>query len=257
MRKTTALAVLTASVVAVRGGVREAERRMLDRMDALDPPRWWRVPVFPEGREIMVPTNDGAELLVGLAGDDNRPPVVLVHGITQRHHDLTFIADELLARGYRVVGVNQRGHGGSTVGTEGFSPARLGADLGQVLRALDLTDAVVCGHSMGGIAAIALATLAADHGAERMSGLALVATTARATGARQRVSTVLLATGVYERLMQHPLHGPALTRAAFGRATPARVLVDAVSDSRQQCPRAIEIAAARGLRGFDVRERLG
>lgn len=225
-------------------------------MDALDPPTWWREPQFPEGRQIMVPTDDGAELQVGLAGDDDRPSVVLVHGLTQCHHDLAFVADELLVRGFRVVGVNQRGHGGSTVGAHGFNPTRLGADLGQVLRALGLDNSVVCGHSMGGMAALSLLTLAADHGAECVSGLALVSTTARADTARHRWAMSLLASGLYERLMQHPLHGPTLTRFAFGRATPSRVLVDAVSDSRQRCPRATEIAAAQGLLGFNVRERL-
>ena len=57
--------------------------------------------------------------------------VVLVHGLTSNHHDWGPVAVRLVATGHRVIGLNQRGHGGSTVGTDGFGPARQGRDVGQ------------------------------------------------------------------------------------------------------------------------------
>ncbi len=232
-----------------------AERRLVRGMDGIESPAGWLPPRFPESTEVMVPTDDGAQICTSIAGPDDGPVAVLVHGMTSNHHDWGPVARLLVDRGWRVVGVNQRGHGGSTVGSEGFSVARLGADLGQVIGGLDLRDVVLCGHSMGGVAAMSLMTLRPETGADRVGSLVLVATLAHTERPDRRTSIRIGNTVPYERLVAHELHSVALARFIFGR-TPSREMVDAALASNKRCPRETRAGAALGLLGYDIRPRL-
>lgn len=246
-----ALAGAASSAAALAG-----ERRLLKKMDSAPLPPGWKPPVFPDGTEVMVPTDDDAQLLVASAGPEDGPTIVLVHGLTSNHHDWGLVAERLIEAGYRVVGVNQRGHGGSTVGHDGFSAERQGRDLGQVLSALALRDVVVCGHSMGGIAALSLMTLAPDAGAERVAGLALIATLSHTDAPDRKLGIHLGNTTPYEKLAHHPRHAAALARWVFGEL-PNRSLVNAALASNARCPRETRSGAALGLLGYDIRDRLG
>ena len=61
------------------------------------------------------------------------------------------------AAGFRAVAFDSRGHGESVVGETGHSIDNLADDVRSVLEALDLRDAVLVGHSMGGMAVQAFA----------------------------------------------------------------------------------------------------
>lgn len=243
--------VLGAGAIAAALG----ERRVIRRLERSPAPDGWVTPRFPDGAEVMVPTDDGAELVVGLAGPADGPPVVLVHGLTSNHHDWGPIAQLLVAAGHRVIGVNQRGHGGSTIGSDGFGPERQGTDLGQVLDALDLRDVTLVGHSMGGIAALSLMILAPDSGAARVRSLVLVATLASTTGVDRRNG--LKVAGRDNRVItDHPVHGRVFARALFG-AAPSAAMVDDALASAARCPDPARIGASTGLIGYDVRSGLG
>jgi non-heme chloroperoxidase len=232
-----------------------AERQVIRRLERSAAPEGWVTPRYPDGAEVMVPTDDGAELMVALAGPDDGPPVVLVHGLTSNHHDWGPVARRLVAAGHRVIGVNQRGHGGSTIGSDGFGPERQGTDLGQVLDALDLRDVTLVGHSMGGIAALSLMILAPDSGAARVGSLVLVATLASTTGVDRRNG--LKVAGRDNRVItEHPIHGRVFARAVFG-ASPSAAMVDDALASAERCPDAARIGASTGLMGYDVRSGLG
>ena len=108
------------------------------------------------------------------------PPVVLLHGVTLAagvwSQQLADLGDR-----HRVVAVDLRGHGRSTVGADGFTGGigRLASDVRQVLHALDLTGALLVGHSMGGMVALQLvADAPPEWTAARIGALALVATSA-------------------------------------------------------------------------------
>lgn len=255
MRAATLLKTLglTAAIVAAGGYV--AERLMLRRLDATAPPDGWTSPRWPEGAVIMVPTDDGAELFVEISGPAGGAVVVLVHGLAGDHHSFGHVASGLLARGFRVVGVNQRGHGGSSVGSEGFGPARQGADLGQVLRALDLRDVTIVGHSMGGMAALSLMVLRPETGADRVGALTLVATLADSVGLDRRLGMMLGDTELYRRFQSHPLHGIALARWIFG-TMPSRREVDDIIEVGLRCPDETRHRAAQGMADFDIRAGL-
>ena len=81
-----------------------------------------------------------------------------------------------LADRFRVIAVDQRGHGRSQPGSEPADLTRLGTDLLTVLQVLDLHDAVLVGHSMGGMVLLRLAADRLDALSERVAGIVLVAT---------------------------------------------------------------------------------
>ena len=101
-------------------------------------------------------------------GPADAPLVVMAHatGFHARCWDATVTA---LGPGYRVVAMDQRGHGRS--GKNGpFDWAQFGADLAELLDLLQATDAIGVGHSMGGHAMV---QAAARRGA-RLRRLVLV-----------------------------------------------------------------------------------
>lgn len=106
-------------------------------------------------------------------------PILLIHGVTLTSaiwgYQLVDLAD-----GFRVLAMDQRGHGLSRSGREGYSLARLAADVAEVITALGLDKVVVVGHSMGGMAAIELG-VSHPKALASVAGLILTSTTAGAS----------------------------------------------------------------------------
>lgn len=91
-------------------------------------------------------------------------PVVLVHGYLANHDNQWFkpkIAQALLAKGYRVVALDSRGHGQSEkpLGEENYG-AEMSEDVVRLLEHLRIAKAHVVGYSMG---SWVVQKLAADH----------------------------------------------------------------------------------------------
>jgi pimeloyl-ACP methyl ester carboxylesterase len=132
------------------------------------------------------------------------PVLLLLHGFMLCSDVWVHQLTDLTAR-HRVVAVDLRGHGRSMAGPAGFrapgetgdpaeltevapmavagegAPAvvRLAADVRAVVAALDLRDALLVGHSMGGMVALQLlAAMDDDERHRRFRGVALVSTTA-------------------------------------------------------------------------------
>jgi pimeloyl-ACP methyl ester carboxylesterase len=122
-----------------------------------------------------LPTPDGGTIHAVERGQGR--PLVLLHGITLRH-DVWAPQFHQLSDRYRLVAVDLRGHGASVAGEDGFGIGRLADDLATLLDGLDLRDAVVIGHSMGGMTAMQFCGQHPEVLAERVSGLVFVATRA-------------------------------------------------------------------------------
>ena len=137
---------------------------------------------LPDGDARTVTTDDGAELEVLVAGRASAPTVVLPHCWTGTKEIWAPVARRLVEGGHRVVLYDQRGHGGSTLGSGPMSVDRLGEDLLAVLDEVGGTDLVLAGHSMGGMTVQALAVNHPDVVRARVRGIALVSTAARAVG---------------------------------------------------------------------------
>ncbi len=144
-------------------------------------------------RHHTVETDDGARIHVIEKG--NGRPIVLLHGVTLSVNTWALQIREL-SEDFRVIAIDQRGHGLSVPGTERFgidaanmngksnsigslATYRMALDLKVVLEALDLRDVILVGHSMGGMVAMEYAVnLASDGSGERVSALALTSTAA-------------------------------------------------------------------------------
>ena len=90
---------------------------------------------------------------------NNKPPILLLHGITDSGLCWSRVAHELEGS-YDIVMTDARGHGHSGGSATGFSIALLADDAAAVIRALNLEKPYVLGHSMGAMTA---ATVAATY----------------------------------------------------------------------------------------------
>ena len=76
------------------------------------------------------------------------PPIVFVHGFACAHTDWD-VQISHLAPYHSTIAVDLRGHGASPGSPDECSIERYGADVAEVMHDLDLTAAVLVGHSMG------------------------------------------------------------------------------------------------------------
>ncbi len=106
-------------------------------------------------------TLDGVRLHYRDWGDPTAPPVVLLHAYTQHARTWDTVA-RALAKRFRVLALDQRGHGESDWAAD-YHELRLVADLAGFVEALGLATASLVGFSIGGSAAISYAQLYPDR----------------------------------------------------------------------------------------------
>jgi pimeloyl-ACP methyl ester carboxylesterase len=83
-------------------------------------------------------------------------PLVLVHGIAESRRIWDPLVAPFLTAGYRVIAVDLRGHGGSSR-VAPYDLATMAADLAAVLEVEGADDALLVGHSLGGVVVSAYA----------------------------------------------------------------------------------------------------
>lgn len=243
----TGAATVATATVAAQVVITQRWKRNPDPLDGVSPR-------FPAGDIVQVETDDGAHINTVTRGTG--PPIVLVHGLTGSRRDWGAIAPRLLDQGFSVVGVEQRGHGDSTVGTEGFGVGRQAEDLAQVLETLDITDAVVAGHSMGGMAAMALAINHKSLMADRVLGLCLIATMPSMANRRSQLALKLGSRPVPEFLSKPGRHMRLMAGfGAFG-TSPSLFMVDESLAMVGRCPEDTRLGATAGLLTHNVDDRL-
>jgi len=157
---------------------------------------------------------DGYSLRYADSGGD-LPVFLCLHGLADTLDVWDSLAGPLAERG-RVVRIDQRGHGASGAPPGPCTRDDLARDAVGVLDALAIERAIVVGHSVGGIVAMA-AALAAP---ERISGLVLIGTASRCS-----VRTAAW----YERiaLAAEQGGGDGLVRAIYGEGSGRRARGDA------------------------------
>jgi len=104
------------------------------------------------GRTLAI---DGADIYCEITGNEQGRPLVLLHGGMGNIEDFNPFVAGLGA--FRLIGIDSRGHGASTLGKAPLTYARLEQDLVAVLDHLSLTRTAVLGFSDGGIVAYRLA----------------------------------------------------------------------------------------------------
>jgi non-heme chloroperoxidase len=218
-----AAAALVGGAAAYKKVSAAREARDLSADDDLDALGWG-----PTGgpTRIDVPTRDGASLAVWDIGGG--PTVVLPHCWGCSHAIWIPVARRLVESGHRVVLYDQRGHGASSRGTAPLSIETLSDDLATVLEARSVTDAVLAGHSMGGMTIMALATDRPAVLAQRARALVLVATAAADLGPGPAGSGRLVAGLIASPAVALALRSSAghrFVRGVFG-ADPVRAHMD-------------------------------
>ena len=185
-------------------------------------------------------------------------PIVFSHGVTLAARTWSRQFEYLPGEGFRVVAFDHRGHGASVAGATGHSVENLAWDFRTVLEGLDLHDAVIVGHSMGGIAAQAFAVQHPEVVKDRVAGIVLLSTIAstpladpRAAGLKRLVERL---TGVMpdsSPIWATPNLGLLVARIGFGRdAKPSDV--ELVRQMMLDCPNATRREAPKAILGVDL-----
>jgi non-heme chloroperoxidase len=238
---------------ALAGGiaaVRAADARWAAAHDPIAP----QERLLPPGDALTVRTDDGAELAVTVAGPEDARTVVLPHCWTGGREVWAPVAHRLLREGSRVVLYDQRGHGSSTTGEEGFTIPRLGHDLRTVLEEVDARRTTLAGHSMGGMT---IQSLAAEHLEvvdERVRAIVLVATAASGLGGYRRdtVFQRAVSSRAVDRLLRSSV-GHALVRGTVGRAVAREHLV-MTRDLFLACDPEVRVGWLSSMQAMDLRE---
>lgn len=97
-----------------------------------------------------VTTHDGVEIFFKDWGPKDAQPIMFHHGWPLSSDDWDAQILFFLAKGYRVVAHDRRGHGRSSQVWDGHDMDHYAADVSAVVQHLDLRNAVHIGHSTGG-----------------------------------------------------------------------------------------------------------
>ncbi|RRN64378.1 alpha/beta fold hydrolase [Caulobacter sp. 602-1] len=126
------------------GGLAACARRRGDETDrATGLPPMWAQGYFQR---------DGARLWYGVVGEG--PPVILLHGGLSSHRAWRGQLSALVQAGYRVVLMDSRGHGHSTLGKAPLTYELMAADVGALIARLRLRRPALVGWSDGAIIAL-------------------------------------------------------------------------------------------------------
>ena len=251
LKRTGIVAGVTAGVGgAIYAGQRALAARLRHQEDTdADNPL---LPVFDEA--VRVDCHDGGSLYVISRGDG--PPIVFAHGVTLTSRVWAKQFESVPAAGFRAIAFDGRGHGESTVGESGHSIDNLADDMRSLLEALDLHDAVLVGHSMGGMGVQSFVIRHPDIARDRVAGIVLMSTSARAvtSGAhltRQGLDRVVGAFPNVGAVMRQRNLGLLIARMGFGDS-PHASHVEATRQMLAECSRETLRDASRSLLSLDL-----
>jgi pimeloyl-ACP methyl ester carboxylesterase len=209
----------------------------------------------PQGRRVVLPGR-GTTFVRDVAGPEGAPTVVLLHGLfatTALNWPGAFTA---LSRGFRVVALDQRGHGRGLRSSRRFRLRDCADDVIALADALHLERVIPVGYSMGGPVAL----LAARRHPDRVRGMVLCATSATfADEDSQRAPNAMTYAamfGVGLRMMPSTVRrqlAATMMRSAGARAELSPLLVEEAS---RHDPAAV-FEAMQSVRRFDARPWAG
>ncbi|MFC4779087.1 alpha/beta fold hydrolase [Paenibacillus sp. GCM10023252] len=102
-------------------------------------------------------------------------PVLFLHGWPVNHRMFEYQFELLQNQGYRCIGIDLRGFGRSDAPLSGYHYDRMADDVRAVVDALQLTDAVLVGFSMGGAIAVRYMARHQGYGVRKLALLGAAA----------------------------------------------------------------------------------
>ena len=266
-RRRTALVTAGLAAGAVASGL--AGRAVLSRHRRVDPEALADLSVLPPEDLGSVASFDGTELSVRAAGDPSHPVLLFVHGfsldMTTWHYQWTALSDR-----YRCVLFDLRSHGRSARAASGdLSPAAFARDLTAVLDAVVPDQALVIGHSMGGMSILAAAQARPDLFTGRVAGAVFAGTAssdllAGAMGSvtellRPRLGSLLQAAQRVNRVRRYMVSSRADVSHVFTRMTQfgpeaSPALVDHIVGLAARAPSDVWTDGLVGLMDMDLRD---
>lgn len=170
----------------------------------------------PVGEEDWLTRPDGTRLYLRVAGSG--PTVLLAHGFGVTMVEWNIVAEDLVERGYRVITFDQRGHGTSTIGSDGIGSIQMAGDYLAVLEHLDARNVILVGHSMGGFLAIA-GLLDVPGLADRVKALILFATFSGSVtkgSLQNRAQIPLIKSGILRKMLANRRVAHSFAKSIYG-----------------------------------------
>ena len=210
-----------------------------------------------------VTAHDGGSLHVVERGQGR--PLLLIHGITLQA-GVWAPQFHTMADRYRILAVDVRGHGRSRAGSAGFGRTIAARDVKTVLDHFDLHDAVIVGHSMGGMILMEFAGEYPGELTDRVAGVVFMDTAAHQVlpklvlpvakvFSRPLKARVAAGRPIPQRQMGEDDLSWVLTRLAFGK-TPSAKAVDQVRRYGAEVPPTTSLPSGIDLLDHDAREAL-
>lgn len=185
--------------------------------------------------ERIVTTDDGTRLSTVAMGSGTA--IVLAHGFGIDMHGWNVIAQQLVGRGFKVIAFDQRGHGRSTIGSQGIGSRQMVDDYLAVLRAYDVSDGVLVGHSMGGFLAIRALIEHPMVMARHLRGCLLMATFAgdvNRKNLQNRVQIPMIQSGLMGKMIRSDATASFFAKSVMGDDKDRRMM-DAFIESFRKC----------------------
>ncbi len=101
---------------------------------------------------------DDSEIYCEVIGDEENPTLLFLHGGLGSIEDFNDVISELPDQ-FRIIGIDCRGHGKSTLGLKELTYELLQKDVEMILKRLNVSNLIIVGFSNGGIIAYRLAAL--------------------------------------------------------------------------------------------------
>jgi pimeloyl-ACP methyl ester carboxylesterase len=179
----------------------------------------------PQRRVEVVRGADGSRIHCVHAGEG--PSVVLAHGYLLELDAYELVFGELARSGHHVIAFDQRGHGSSQGGSDGYGPAAAASDYGAVLEHFAVRDGILVGHSMGSFLALVFCLQQPELARRSLRRLVLLGGTAGAVAQGNLVNFVqvpMLKSGLVRHLWRFPPVGRALVAQLFGSSPDPRFI---------------------------------
>ena len=118
-------------------------------------------------------TNENTEEIVDIFYEDygEGQPVILIHGWPLSRKSWEHQVWKIVEAGYRCISYDRRGFGISSFPWNGYDYSSLASDLNEIIKQLELEDAIIVGFSMGGGEVVRYCT---DYGTDKIAKAALI-----------------------------------------------------------------------------------